>query len=149
MALAVMLNMTNRRLFFFILAIFLIPGCGLFDSSSDRIAGRYIVLWIDLPRNQTISKEDKLHSSGSSTLIGPYVFAVGHNEHYIIAKQHPTNGFEGGYKISVETTNYYIINTFKDIDTVFGPLTLSQFDSLRIRFKIQNLPFDKTYLDNP
>lgn len=134
--------MKNILLLF--LAISLLTGC-LFDSRSDRIIGKYIVLWIDLPENQSLDKEFDLNSSNSSTLIEPYIFAVGHNEHYIIAKQHPTNGFEGGYKIHTDTTNYYIIDIEKEKDKVFGPLTLLQFDSLRIKFKIENLDFDKKY----
>ncbi len=122
-------------------------GC-LFDSSSDRIIGKYKVLWIDLPQNQMLVKENELHSSSSSTIIEPYVFAVGHNERFIIAKQHPTNGFEGGYKIYADTTNYYVIDILNEKDKVFGPLTLRQFNSLRTKLKIESLPFDKTYPDN-
>ena len=92
-------------------ALYLLTGCfGLFDSSSDKIIGQYIVIWIDLPKNQMLAKQDELHSSNSSTIIPAYVFAVGHDDNYIIAKQHPTNGFEGGYKIHADTTNYYIID---------------------------------------
>lgn len=135
---------TMKNILLLFLAISLLTGC-LFDSRSDRIIGKYIVLWIDLPENQSLDKEFDLNSSNSSTLIEPYIFAVGHNEHYIIAKQHPTNGFEGGYKIHTDTTNYYIIDIEKEKDKVFGPLTLLQFDSLRIKFKIENLDFDKKY----
>ena len=95
-----------------------------------------------------LAKEHELHSSSSSTIIEPYVFAVGHNEHYIIAKQHPTNGFNGGYKIQADTTNYYIIDIYKDRDKVFRPLTLKQFDNLRFKLNIDNLEFNQTYPDN-
>src|SRR6478752_8149624 len=106
-----------------ILKLFLImsflTGC-LFDSSSDRIIGKYKVLWIDLPQNQMLVKENKLHSSSSLAILEPYVFAVGHNKNYIIAKQHPTSGFEGGFEIHVDTTNYYIVDIAKEQDKVFG-----------------------------
>ena len=138
---------TIKNIFLLFLTIIFLTGC-LFDSSSDRITGKYIVLWIDLPENQMLAKEDKLHSPGSSTILEPYIFAVGHNENYIIAKQHPTNGFEGGYKIHADTTNYYIIDIYKERDKVFGPLTLKKFDSLKTVFKIENLEFNKTYPDN-
>ena len=129
------------------LTILVLSGC-LFDSSSDRIIGKYKVLWIDLPQNQMLVKEDQLHSSGSSTLIEPYIFAVGHNEHYIIAKQHPTNGFESGYTIHADTTNYYIINIDDGKEKVFGPMSLKQFDSIKTNLNIGSLKFDKTYSDN-
>jgi len=138
---------SNKNIILILLIILFLQGC-LFDSHSDRIIDKYIVLWIDLPENQVLAKEDELNSSNSSSIIAPYIFAVGHNEHYIIAKQHPTNGFEGGYKIHVDTTNYYIIDIYKEKDKIFGPLNQSQFDSLKIRFGIKNLEFSKTYLDN-
>ena len=138
---------TIKNILLLFLTTSFLTGC-LFDSSSDRITGKYIVLWIDLPQNQMIGKEYELHSSSSSTLIEPYIFAVGHNENYIIAKQHPTNGFEGGYKIHADTTNYYIIDIYKERDKIFGPLTLKQFDSLKTKLKITDLQFNKTYPDN-
>ena len=130
-----------------------ISSCfGLFDSGSKRIIGKYIVVWIDLPQNQSLSEEFEINSSGSSEIIYPYVFAVGHSNHYIIVKQHPTNGFEGGYKMDITVTNYYII----DIKTparnwdykAFGPLTLNEFDSLRTKLKIGSIPFDVEFPDN-
>lgn len=138
---------TIKNIFQSFLTITFLTGC-LFDSGSYRITGKYVVTWIDLPQNQMLAKEDKLHSSNSSIIIEPYIFAVGHNENYIIAKQHPTNGFEGGYKIHADTTNYYIIDIYKEMDKVFGPLTLKQFDSLKTEFKIGNLGFSKTFPDN-
>ena len=138
---------TSKNIILLFLTVSFLTGC-LFDSKSDRIIGKYMVLWIDLPQNQMLAKEDELHSSSSSKIIKPYVFAVGHNPHYIIAKQHPTSGFEGGYKIHAVTTNYYIIDIHNDKDKIFGPLTLQQFDSLRTKLKIERLSFDKTYLDN-
>jgi hypothetical protein len=53
-------RMTTRLKQFICLLAFtviLLTSCfGLFVSSSDRIIGKYIVLWIDLPQNQTISE---------------------------------------------------------------------------------------------
>jgi hypothetical protein len=138
---------TVKNILLLFLTMSFLTGC-LFDSSSDRITGKYIVLWIDLPENQMLAKQDGLHSSSSSTIIEPYIFAVGHNDHYIIAKQHPTSGFEGNYKIHTDTTNYYIVDVYKERDKIFGPLTLKQFDSLRTKFEIGDLRFNKTYPDN-
>ncbi len=128
--------------------LFFLSGCfGLFDSGSQRIIGRYEVLWIDLPQNQALTKVDKEHSSSSATLIEPYIFAVGHNDSYIIVKQHPTGGFEKNYEIHTDTTNYYIIDIANDRDEIYGPLSLPKFDSLRLTLKITAIQFDKTYLD--
>ena len=131
-----------------------LTGCfGLWDSDSDRITGKYIVLWIDLQENQTISEQFEMNSGGSSQIVAEYVFAVGHNDDFIIAKQHPTNGFEGGYVIDTKTTNYYIVDMNRKIlatgEKVFGPLTRIQFDSLRVKLKIKKIAFDQNYPDKP
>jgi len=145
----------NLRNWIFILqATFFLTGCfGLFDSGSGRIIGKYIVLWIDLSENQTVSEESEMHSSNSSEIVPPYVFAVGHNKDFIIVKQHPTNGFEGNYKINTSVTNFYIIDINKKIvtkdDNCFGPLTKYQFDNLRAKLKIVNISFNMNYPDKP
>lgn len=126
-------------------------GC-VFDSSSHKIMGRYIVSWIDLPENQSLSLQSTTNASSSSEIIFPYVFAVGHNDRFIIAKQHPTNGFAGGYKMDTTITNYYIIDTKNksryEEYTLYGPLTLAEFDHISANFNLLQLPFDLQYPDN-
>ena len=72
---------------------------------------------------------------------------------YIIAKQHPTSGFEGGFEINTKITCYYIVDMNRKVLTkgekAFGPLTVNQFDSLRTVLKIKNIEFDKIYPDKP
>jgi len=128
----------------------LLTGCfGLFDSGTKRITGKYIVVWIDLPRNQGIAEEIEEHSGSSIGIVPEYVFAVGHNENYIIAKQHPTSGFENGFIIDTTITNYYIVDMKAQKNKVIGPLTNSKFDSSRIDLKIQNIEFDMIFKENP
>jgi hypothetical protein len=91
-------------------------GCfGLFDSGSDRITGKYIVLWIDLLESQGISEEIELNSSSSIGLVSEYVYSVGHNDEFIIAKQHPTSGFDKGYEIDTSITNYFVVDMNRKI----------------------------------
>lgn len=138
--------MKNKVIVFLI--TFITVGCfGLFDSGSDRIIGKYIVVWIDVYANQCIAKEFEEYSGSSSVIISDYVFAVGHNKDYIIAKQHPTSGFEGGYEVYTDTTNYFIIklNQKADTEELFGPLSKIEFDSLREKFNIANIEFDLEY----
>ena len=89
-----------------------------------------------------------VNSSSFEPIVPEYVFAVGHNNKYIIAKQHPTSELNGRTKVKTNITNYYIINMQKN-HKAFGPLQIQEFDSLRLALKIQNIPFDKTYLDSP
>ena len=142
--------MKSKLYLIIILSSLLLTSCfGLFDSSSDRIIGKYIVLWIDLPQNQFISEETELNSTSSMGLIEEYVFAVGHDNDYIIAKQHPTNGFENGFEINTKITNYFIIDMNRKIlkkgEKVFGPLSEIKFNKLRKELKIENIEFDLTY----
>ena len=118
-----------------------LTGCfGLFDSHSDTIIGKYIILWIDVQETQTISEQSEINSSSSSQIILEYVFAVGHNNEFIIAKQHPTSGFDGGFEIDTSITNYYVIDINRKIlkkgNKYFGPLKKMKFDSLRLKLNL-------------
>jgi hypothetical protein len=147
------MNNNYRFIFLIFISIGLTSCFGLFDHGSDKIVGRYIVLWIDLQENQTISEQDEIDSPNSSTVIPEYVFAVGHNQDFIIAKQHPTNGFDGGYEVDTKTTNYYIVDVNRKIlktgKNVFGPLDINKFDSIRTVLRINEIDFDQIYPDKP
>lgn len=141
------------RIVTFLVSSFVLMSCfGMFDSSSDKIIGSYKVLWIDLKENQFICEESEQSSTSCFALIPEYVFAVGHDENFIIAKQHPTSGFESGYKIDCSVTNYFIINMKKqngEEDRVIGQLTKAQFDRIREDLAIEEIEFDLTYQDIP
>jgi hypothetical protein len=148
-ALPAILNIfMKKRLFPIFFLSLCLQGC-IFDSESDKIIGKYIVICIDIPQNQTISEQDEINSQVSATIIEPYVFSVGHNNDFIIAKQHPTNGFEGGYQVNKSVTNFYIIDINRKIlitgNKYFGPLSSHQFDSLRSKLKIADVKFDMNY----
>jgi len=91
---------------------------------------------------------DKGHAS-TIGLVGPTVFALGANEHYIVVKQHPaTDGF-GHYNRSV--TNYFIVERTESFDLqeqlkrVSGPLSVQEFQQ---RSETLTLPaFQKTFRD--
>lgn len=133
-----------------------ISGCfGLFDSGSDRIAGKFIVLWIDLQEKQGVHEESELHSSNSWEIVPPYVFAVGHDENYIIAKQHPLDETDFKYQVDNSITNYYIVemvgvnSMVATTGTVRGPLDKSEFDSIRTHLDITSIEFDMLYPGKP
>ncbi len=147
------MNNSYRVIFLILLTTVLTSCFGLFDHGSDKIVGRYVVLWIDLQETQSIYEQDDLNSSGSTEIIPEYVFAIGHNKDFIIAKQHPTNGFEGGYKVDTKTTNYYIVDVNRKIlktgKNIFGPLDINKFDSIRTVLKINKMKFNQVYPDKP
>jgi len=144
-----MINMNQEIRLLAFLTLITLYGCfGLFDSGSKRITDDYILVWIDLQENQGIIKEWNNTGSGE-TIVSEYVFAVGHNDDFIIAKQHPASRFDGGYEINDKITNYYIIDINNQISedgkNVIGPLTKEKFDSFRKDLKMNAIEFDMIY----
>jgi hypothetical protein len=111
----------------------------LFDSDSDKIIGDYETVWIDIPQTRSINKGEEI--------VPAYVSEIGHNANFIIAKQQPIQ--QGNIvRVHGDTTNYYIItvsyNSFQD-KPVYGPLSKTEFDSLRKELKIDDIKFDMFY----
>ena len=126
----------------FIIGILTLNSCFIFDSGSDKIIGKYEVLWIDTPNTRAVC--ERYSSTGSTVLIPEYVFAVGHNSEFIIAKQHPINGFENGYEIDKSKTNYFIVDIRNEAKVV-GPLNKSDFSKKVSELNISRIEFDQTY----
>ena len=101
----------------------LLSSCALFDSGRPWHNGPYALLWIDLPDEVQLAYS--LGRGGSVQLVAPRVFAVGCDDRYVVAKQHP-----GGDKA---VTNYFIVDrnsvkSERDIErSVAGPLTEAAF----------------------
>lgn len=93
------------KLLIFLVTIFTLKSCGLFDSGSDTIIDDYEVTWIDLHEQRALYKGEQL--------VPPYVFEAGHDEKYIFAKQHPL--IETDDIIDLKTTNFYIIERTNEI----------------------------------
>jgi len=135
-----------------ILVIFLIgtvtvSSCAWFDQSShERIVGEYMVGWNDLVQNRSISKPVKDCSGCFEVLVSSYVYAVGHNDSFIIAKQH--------FCADTTKTYYYVIDIKKNENQtgtkgVYEFSDKQSFDSFRKRLKISHIPFDMNYPENP
>ena len=101
----------------------LLGGCGLFDSGVVWRGGPYLLGWIDLPDEVTLSYD--LGNGSSIGRIEARVFAVGWDGRYLVAKQHP--------KGNKNVTDYFIIDSKKDgpyadeKQAVDGPLTEAAF----------------------
>lgn len=132
--------------------IIAMSGCfGLFDSSGDIIVGKYNVGWIDVISSRAICLADKYGEYGGGVKVPAYVYAVGHNDRFIVAKQHPLIDPQKEV-VDTRITNYFIIDMSKDDiyrgKGVSGPLTKVQFDSLCKKYDMQGIEFDKTYPEN-
>jgi hypothetical protein len=82
----------------------------------------------------------------------PYVFAVGHNDGFIVAKQYPViYGLED--KVDVKTTNYFIIDMAKESynhqEGVIGPLTKIMLGSLCEILHVGSFKFQTEHADSP
>ena len=126
------------------LSIF-INSCAWFDESQhQKIIGLYEIGWNDLESNRSITKKIKNSDSNYKIIIDCYVFAVGHNDSFIIAKQHQNFN---------EETNYYLIDIKKnEEDTskgIYGPLNNIEFEKMKANFNIKNLKFDLIFADKP
>jgi hypothetical protein len=104
----------------------------LFDSSVPWQKGPYALSWIDDPDDVELT-----YDLGKGSRIGRVeatVFAVGADERYVVAKQHP----RGNKSI----TNYFIIQVGKDSananpkDVVIGPLAEDAFKRMAVELQL-------------
>ena len=132
-----------------ILSIVTVNGCSS-PKDPNKITGDYTAetFIYDTVVTRHLLKHFK-NKSGSGEDVPPLLFAVGHNDDFIVAKQHPTSGYERGFVVDPSITNYYLIDInekfFKMVSNVMGPFTLQQFDSARAVYKIPVIPFDQVY----
>ncbi|NRD24251.1 DUF3997 domain-containing protein [Winogradskyella litoriviva] len=135
-----------RKLTLILTGILTLNSCWNNPSESDLIIGNYYVGWNDLVANRAIVEKTEKDSPYSSGIISDYVFAVGHNSDFIIAKQHP-------YLNDLTVTKYFIIDIKKREsgmnNSVIGPLEKEEFDKKRIELNISELKFDQNYPENP
>lgn len=124
----------------FLLSSFI--GCQGFVKD-EKITGRYHLVSIDIPEDLTLCY--KLESGDYKGVLEETIFAVGFNDNYIIAKQHPSN--------NRAITNYYIVPIYKENilspeKGVIGALTLEQFNEKRRELNIpESLVFTKEIED--
>lgn len=134
------------KLTLILIGILTLNSCWNNPSESDLIIGNYYVGWNDLVANRAIVEKPEKDSPYSSGVISDYVFAVGHNSDFIIAKQHP-------YLNDLTVTKYFIIDLKKrksgNNNSVIGPLKKEEFDKKRIELNISELKFDQNYPENP
>jgi hypothetical protein len=125
----------------------IVSSCSWFDQSShERIVGEYIVGWSDLEQNRSITKPIKDCSGCFEVVVSNYIYAVGHNDNFIIAKQH--------FSPNTTKTYYYVIDIKKNGNSngtkgVYEFLDERSFESFRNRLNISNIPFNMNYAENP
>jgi hypothetical protein len=122
------------------------------DNNQTELNDCFSISWIDLPDNQGISFSKKRNSTARAKIIGCYVFAVGKNEDYIIAKQHPSND-RFCKNPDLKVTNYFIIENVslnnEENYTIYGPMDTNKFEIMRKELDIEDLEFSIQFPENP
>ncbi len=139
----------KKSFYLIILFVFNISCFGLFDSGEDHIVGKFYTVWIDEYSNRTIGFNNS--ETSSVTVIPEYIFSVGHNSNYIIAKQHPKpERFSS--TVNTKITNYYIIdikNSDEFVQKIYGPFDENKFNIKLKELKADKIEFDLNYPENP
>ena len=111
----------------------------------DHLVGIYYLVAADDDRQCSLATHEPSDGGTYGNVVNQTVFAVGYNEKYIIAKQHPDN--------NRKITNYFIVPveqhiTRENLNNILGPLTYNQFMTKRHELIIpDSLHFTKEYED--
>jgi hypothetical protein len=134
-----------KRILKFTLVAITLTSCAWSDESSHQsITKDYEIGWNDLESNRAITKKKQNSDIYSDIIIGSYVFAVGNNDDFIIAKQRQNFDSEAVF---------YIIDINKNqVDKskgIYGPLNEKDFLRKKIKLNIQNLIFHLNFSEKP
>jgi hypothetical protein len=123
---------------------FFLASCGM--AEKHKITGNYYLVAVDTDDEMALAYHEPSDGSNYATIVDNCVFAVGYNDKYIIAKQHPWN-FMSSKRPNKEVTNYYIVPIGSIYIPNNKPLNEFQFDQERKRLGIENIQFTIVYKD--
>ncbi|EDP70779.1 hypothetical protein FBALC1_08468 [Flavobacteriales bacterium ALC-1] len=133
------------KLTLILIGILTLNSCWNNPSEHDLITGNYYVGWNDMVSNRAIVY--KYDSNSYEGILSSYVYAVGHNTDFIIAKQ------KYPFSDDLSDTKYFIIDLNKrlgrDKDAIYGPMNKMEFDKKSKQLNISELKFDQVYNENP
>src|SRR5579862_682634 len=92
-----------------LLSVSALPGCDGFWLDRYWRSGDYELLAVDVQGQMSLSVE--VGTGGAIGIVGPTVFSVGADDHYIVVKQHPATDKFGHFDRNV--TNYFIVTRVK------------------------------------
>jgi len=116
------------------------------SAHDEKLNAGYYLSAIDVKEDMLIGFQDGVYGIG---IIGATIFAVGQNDGFIIAKQHPKVSPTGMDKAVI---NYFIIPFKNKVSqspekNIYGPLTLKEFEQKRKELNIENLDFTIVFKD--
>lgn len=113
-----------------------------FKAGSVSIIDDFVVSYYGDKANQALFDRSQLNPFPDSAVIKEYVFEVGNNSNFIIAKQHPTSVNQEGNEVDKTITNYFII-VLNDSsrNEVIGPLSENEFSETSKKLDIEGIEF--------
>ena len=119
----------------------MLTSCGGFVYKKEVTNGYYLIA-VDSDEQMALGRKS---DSSYITVIPETIFAIGWNESFIIAKQHPrASNFPQGYRVNKDETFFYLLR-IKD-DQVFGPMSESAYLKKRNELRVdENLSFTKVF----
>ena len=127
-------------------AVTILTGCDALSPDTYWSSGDYELVAIDTKGQMMLAVD--LHNGGSIGIVGPTVFALGADDHYIVVKQHPAKDSFGNFDQAV--THYYIVTRISGTaeekeKVVRGPLSKDDYERVAAS---NSLPqFTKTFRD--
>lgn len=113
------------------------------QGTEVNIVANYYIGWQDLESNRCIYKKESAGSNIGQIIVDSYVFAIGHDSRYIIAKssrgpaltlaKYHIIDTRGYYHTDMDNNNYWEFSSEKDF-----------YEKLQ-QLKISNIEFDNDY----
>ena len=131
----------------YLLSIVII-GCGDGFTHKERLISNYYLTALELNEDMSLSYSVSKENDAFVGVVNPTVFAIGHNEEFIIVKQHPE---KSPYQPDKSITNYFIIPLKDKIaeseeKNVIGPMTKEEFEKKREELGVpKSLTFTKVF----
>jgi hypothetical protein len=124
-----------------IAAVTILTGCDALSPDTYWSSGDYELVAIDTKGQMMLAVD--LHNGGSIGIVGPTVFALGADDHYIGVKQHPAKDSFGNFDQTV--THYYIVTRISGTaeekeKVVRGPLPKTIMIVSRLRILSRSSP---------
>ena len=116
----------------------------------EKITENYYLVATDIPEATFLSYHEDSDGNDYSIIIEGGVFAIGYNDNYMIAKQHPLSLLD---VLDKSVTNFFILPMKESFDYrtkngLIGPLTETEFIEKRIELGIsEKLIFTKVIED--
>ena len=140
--------MRERLIIILFSIVHLFTSCDFGNSGQEEhLIGKYYVGWADLEANRCIYFKETAESNGGQVIVSGYVFAVGNNSQYIIAKSLYSPAYKKIYYHIIDTKGNY--NTNMDNNNYWEFSSEAEFLQSLNRLKISNIKFDKNYRADP